>query len=76
MTVATNLIGLMPIMWNAETGSDVMKPITAPMIGEIITSTIHVLYVTPVFFSIMKESALKKCKMNYPAASIGVYKIY
>jgi Cu(I)/Ag(I) efflux system membrane protein CusA/SilA len=60
MTVATNLIGLMPIMWSTGTGSDVMKPIAAPMIGGIITSAIHVLFVTPVIFSMMKESALKR----------------
>jgi copper/silver efflux system protein len=60
MTVATNLIGLMPIMWSAGTGSDVMKPIAAPMIGGIITSAIHVLFVTPVIFSMMKEAALKR----------------
>jgi Cu(I)/Ag(I) efflux system membrane protein CusA/SilA len=60
MTVATNLIGLMPIMWSAGTGSDVMKPIAAPMIGGIVTSAIHVLLVTPVIFSMMKQAALKK----------------
>jgi Cu(I)/Ag(I) efflux system membrane protein CusA/SilA len=60
MTVATNLIGLMPIMWSVGTGSDVMKPIAAPMIGGIVTSAIHVLLVTPVLFSMMKEAALKR----------------
>ena len=60
MTVATNLLGLMPIMWSAGTGSDLMKPIAAPMIGGIVTSAVHVLLVTPVIFSMMKESALKK----------------
>jgi Cu(I)/Ag(I) efflux system membrane protein CusA/SilA len=60
MTVATNLLGLLPIMWSAGTGSDVMKPIAAPMIGGIVTSGIHVLFVTPVLFLIMKEFALKR----------------
>lgn len=60
MTVATNLIGLMPIMWSSGTGSDVMKPIAAPMIGGIITSAIHVLFVTPILFSLMKESARRR----------------
>ena len=31
-----------------------MKPIAAPIIGGMITSTIHVLIVTPVIFYIMK----------------------
>jgi len=64
MTVATNFLGLMPIMLNSGTGSDFMRPIAAPMIGGIITSAIHVLFVTPVLFSLMKESALKRGKLK------------
>ena len=60
MTVATNLIGLLPIMWSTGTGSDLMRPIAAPMIGGIVTSALHVLFITPVIFSLMKESALRK----------------
>lgn len=60
MTVGTSLIGLIPIMWSTGVGADVMQPLAAPMIGGLITSTIHVLVVTPVLFSYMKEHALKK----------------
>jgi Cu(I)/Ag(I) efflux system membrane protein CusA/SilA len=60
MTVSTTLIGLLPLMWSTGVGSDVMRPIAAPMIGGLITSTIHVLVVTPILFSFMKEHALKK----------------
>jgi Cu(I)/Ag(I) efflux system membrane protein CusA/SilA len=60
MTVATSLIGLVPIMWSTGVGADVMKPLAAPMIGGLITSTIHVLVVTPVLFTYMKRRALKK----------------
>jgi hypothetical protein len=34
-------------MWITGVGSDVMKPIAAPIIGGMVTSTIHVLIVTP-----------------------------
>lgn len=64
MTVATNFLGLMPIMIISGTGSDLMRPIAAPMIGGIITSAIHVLFVTPILFSLMKESALKRGKLK------------
>ncbi|MDP1675914.1 MAG: CusA/CzcA family heavy metal efflux RND transporter [Bacteroidota bacterium] len=64
MTVSTALIGLMPLMWSTGVGSDVMRPIAAPMIGGLITSTIHVLIVTPILFSWMKERALKKGKLK------------
>lgn len=60
MTVGTSLIGLVPIMWSHGVGADVMQPLAAPMIGGLITSTIHVLIVTPVLFSYMKEYALRK----------------
>ncbi|MFA6572236.1 MAG: efflux RND transporter permease subunit, partial [Bacteroidota bacterium] len=64
MTVLTAMIGLVPVMWSTGTGSDVMKPLTAPMIGGLLTSAIHVLVVTPILFVIMKERALKKGKLE------------
>ncbi|MBE0651395.1 MAG: efflux RND transporter permease subunit [Bacteroidales bacterium] len=60
MTVGTSMIGLIPIMWATGTGSDVMKPLTAPLIGGLLTSAVHVLVVTPILFAIMKERALRK----------------
>jgi Cu(I)/Ag(I) efflux system membrane protein CusA/SilA len=60
MTVATNLIGLIPIMWATGTGSDLAKPIAVPMIGGILTSAVHVLFVTPIIFSIIKERLRRK----------------
>lgn len=64
MTVGTSLIALLPIMWSSGVGSDVMRPLAAPMIGGLLTSTVHVLIVTPVIFCIMKERALKKGKIE------------
>ena len=60
MTVGTALLGLLPIMWSKGAGADIMKPIAAPMIGGLLTSTVHVLVVTPVLFTYMKLHALKK----------------
>ena len=64
MTVLTAMTGLVPVMWATGTGSDVMKPLTAPMIGGLLTSAVHVLVVTPILFVIMKERALKKGKLE------------
>jgi Cu(I)/Ag(I) efflux system membrane protein CusA/SilA len=64
MTVTISMIGLVPVMWSTGTGSDVMKPLTAPMIGGLLTSAVHVLVVTPILFAIMKERALKKGKLE------------
>lgn len=60
MTVAAVLASLAPILWESGIGSDVMKPIAAPIVGGMITSTIHVLILVPVFFVMMKERALKR----------------
>jgi len=55
MTVTAVLASLAPILWASGIGSDVMKPIAAPIVGGMITSTIHVLILVPVFFLMVKE---------------------
>jgi len=60
MTVAVDFIGLMPIMWSQGTGADVMRPLTAPVIGGLFTSTILVLIVLPVLFSLWKTWELRR----------------
>ena len=64
MTVTVVMASLVPIMWSSGVGSDVMKPIAAPIIGGMITSTIHVLVITPVIFYIMKLRALRKGRLK------------
>jgi Cu/Ag efflux pump CusA len=54
MTVATMLLGLVPIMWATGTGSDVMKRIAAPVIGGILTSFVLELVVYPAVYEIWK----------------------
>ncbi len=60
MTVSVGLFGLIPILWATGAGSDIMRPITIPLIGGTITSTIYVLLITPVIFEIVKERELKR----------------
>jgi Cu(I)/Ag(I) efflux system membrane protein CusA/SilA len=60
MTVSVSLFGLIPILWASGVGSDIMRPITIPLIGGTISSTIYVLLVTPVIFEIIKERELKR----------------
>jgi len=55
MTVAAMAIGLIPILWAAGTGSDVMKRIAAPMIGGIFTSFLLELMVYPVIYEVWKS---------------------
>lgn len=60
MTVACVIASLGPILWESGIGSDVMKPIAAPIVGGMVTSTIAVLLLIPIFFAMMKERALQK----------------
>ena len=60
MTVTVVMASLIPIMWSTGVGADVMKPIAAPIIGGMITSTIHVLIITPVIFYLLKTRALRR----------------
>jgi Cu(I)/Ag(I) efflux system membrane protein CusA/SilA len=60
MTVSVVMAGLLPIVWSTGVGADIMKPIAAPIIGGMVTSTIHVLIITPVIFYLMKTRALRR----------------
>lgn len=60
MTVCVALFGLVPVLWASGTGSDVMLPIVLPMIGGVLTSSTHILLVTPLIFLMVKEYELKK----------------
>ena len=63
MTVAAALIGLLPVMWNTGTGSEVMKRIAAPMVGGIVTSGLLELLVYPAIFAIWKGREVKKASL-------------
>ena len=60
MTVSVVMASLLPIMWSTGVGSDIMKPIATPILGGMVTSTVHVLVITPVIFYIMKLRALRR----------------
>jgi len=60
MTVCVSLFGLVPVIWASGVGTDVMKPIVLPMIGGVLTSSTHILLVTPLIFLMTKEYELRK----------------
>ena len=59
MTVSTVVAGLLPIMWSTRVGAEVMKPLAAPVLGGMVSSLLHVLIVTPVIFSVIRERELR-----------------
>ena len=54
MTVATDFVGLVPILWATGAGSDVMKRIGAPLIGGVFTSFLLELLIYPVIYELWK----------------------
>ncbi len=54
MTVTAAFMGLLPIMWSAGAGADMMKRIAAPMIGGLFTSFILELLVYPAVYAVWK----------------------
>jgi len=60
MTVATVVAGLLPIMWSTRTGAEVMKPLATPVLGGMVSSLLHVLIVTPVIFTTIRERELRR----------------
>ncbi len=60
MTVATVVAGLLPIMWSVRTGAEIMKPLATPVLGGMVSSLLHVLIVTPVIFTWIRERELKR----------------
>ena len=55
MTVAVILAGLLPIMWGAGTGSEVMQRIAAPMVGGMITAPLLSMFVIPAAYLLMRR---------------------
>jgi copper/silver efflux system protein len=64
MTVFAVIASLAPLLWETGVGSDVMKPIAAPIVGGMITSTIAVMILVPIMFTILKERALRQGVLN------------
>ena len=64
MTVTVVMAGLLPILWSTGVGSDIMKPIAAPIIGGMVTSTVHVLIITPVIFYLTKVRAFRRGRLS------------
>jgi Cu(I)/Ag(I) efflux system membrane protein CusA/SilA len=60
MTVSTVVAGLLPLMWSGQTGAEVMKPLATPVLGGMVSSLLHVLIVTPVIFTWLREREIRQ----------------
>ena len=73
MTVTAIIAGLLPILWNHGTGSELMQRVAVPMIGGMVSSTILTLLVIPAIYATVKgwplTSAAAAAARGQPTAS-------
>ncbi|KPZ61398.1 efflux RND transporter permease subunit [Pseudoalteromonas sp. P1-7a] len=55
MTVATIIVGLLPVLYGTGTGSEVMSRIAAPMVGGMLSAIILTLLVIPAVYLLWKK---------------------
>jgi Cu(I)/Ag(I) efflux system membrane protein CusA/SilA len=60
MTVATMMIGLVPLLWSQGSGADVMKRVAAPMVGGLFTSAFLTLEIIPVVYTYWRYAQLRR----------------
>jgi Cu(I)/Ag(I) efflux system membrane protein CusA/SilA len=58
MTVATDLVGLLPLLWATGTGAEVTRRLVAPLVGGIGVSFVMELLVYPVIFYLVRKRQL------------------
>ncbi|MBP6772166.1 MAG: efflux RND transporter permease subunit [Gemmatimonadaceae bacterium] len=72
MTVASTMIGLLPILWGTGAGASVMKRIAAPMVGGMVSSTVLTLLVVPAIWSLLKQRELVRAKRELSSPKVHV----
>ena len=65
MTVATIIIGLLPILYGSGTGSEVMSRIAAPMVGGVTSAVLLTLVVLPAIYSLVKYSEINSFNKQF-----------
>jgi Cu(I)/Ag(I) efflux system membrane protein CusA/SilA len=58
MTASATIVGLLPILFGAGTGSEVMSRLAAPMVGGMISSVVLTLFVLPVIYLLWRRRQL------------------
>ncbi|MEL7171122.1 MAG: efflux RND transporter permease subunit, partial [Bacteroidota bacterium] len=60
MTVFTTILGLLPILVGTGTGAEVMQRIATPMVGGLVTSTVHTLVMIPALYAVVQSRRLRR----------------
>ncbi len=59
MTIAGSILGLLPVMFSSGTGSEVIRRISAPMVGGMVSATVLTLIVFPAAYALAKEISIR-----------------
>ncbi len=59
MTIAGSILGLLPVMFSSGTGSEVIRRISAPMVGGMVSATVLTLIVFPAVYTLAKEISIR-----------------
>ena len=60
MPASAFIASLLPIMWSTETGSEVKKRIAAPIVGGMVTATVHSFIIIPILYQIRRSWQLNR----------------
>lgn len=60
MTTATTVLGIIPLVFEFGTGSELVRALTAPLVGGLIASTLFTLVAIPIVYSYIDSWALGK----------------
>jgi len=69
MTVLCLILGLLPLMWSTGIGSDVAKPIAAPMVGGLLTSAVDTLIFIPAIYYLWKIPLVRRLAQRRAATA-------
>jgi len=64
MTTSTTILALIPVMFLTGAGSEIMKPMSSPIIGGLVTATLSNLFLVPVLYSWIKERRFMRKNME------------
>jgi Cu(I)/Ag(I) efflux system membrane protein CusA/SilA len=76
MTVAVIVAGLLPIMFGAGTGSEVMRRIAAPMVGGMISAPLLSMFVIPAVYWLVQARRLPHGKTGEMPVAAGAAPAY
>jgi hypothetical protein len=71
MTVATTVLGLLPIMLWSSSGLDIAKPIATPTFGGMLSSTVYVLFLIPCLFAIGEDIRRRRSPPRVPSRALS-----